>query len=98
MAKKKKLNSVSIQANKLIAELPEKRGEIKAQAQFRTEISESQKRVNYQNEFDRLSSAKRLTGLHPDVNPRMKDLQNIVLKSLKGDTHAIYKNQFQFIL
>ena len=54
MANKKKPNSASIQANKLIAELPEKREKIKAQVQFRTEILESQKRVNYQNEFDRL--------------------------------------------
>ena len=41
-----KLNLASIQANKLIAELFEKRE--KTQVQFRSEISESQKRVNYQ--------------------------------------------------
>ena len=89
MANKKKLNSASIQAKKLIAELLEKRERIKAQAQLRTKISESQKRVNYQNEFDRLQGSKRLTGLPPTVKPRMKDLKNMALKTLKGDTHAI---------
>ena len=54
MANKKKLSLASAQANKLIAEQLEKRKKIKAQVQFRKEVSETQKRVNYQNEFDRL--------------------------------------------
>ena len=90
----KRLNSASAPANKWIAELPEKRKKIKAQVQLRTEILESQKRVNYQNEFDRLQGAKRLNALHPKAKSRMNDLQNMARKSLKGDTHAIYKNQF----
>ena len=98
MANKKKPNSASIQANKLIAELPEKREKIKAQVQFRTEILESQKRVNYQNEFDRLQGSKRLTALHPNAKSRMKGLQNMARKSLKGDTHAIYKNQLIYFI
>ena len=36
---------------------------------------------------------KELTALQPDVKSRMKILQNIARKSLKGDTHAIYENQ-----
>ena len=48
MADKKKLNLAPTQANELIAEIPERRGEIKAQVQFRTEMLESQKRVNHQ--------------------------------------------------
>ena len=28
---------------------------------------DSQRRANYQNEFDRLQGAKRLTALHPNV-------------------------------
>ena len=75
MANKKKLNLASTQANKLIAELPERREKIKAQVQFRNELLESQKRVNYQNEFDRLQGAKRLAGLHPNVKSRLKGLQ-----------------------
>ena len=67
MANKKKLNLASIQANRLIAELPGKQKEIKTQVQLRTEILESQKRVNYQNEFDRLQGSKRLTALHPNA-------------------------------
>ena len=47
MANKKKLNSASTQANRLIAELPERREKIKTQVQFRNEILDSQKRVNY---------------------------------------------------
>ena len=94
MANKKKLNLAPIPANKLIAELPEKREKIKAQAQFRTEILESRKRVNYNNEFYRLQSAKRLTSLHPNVKSLMIHLQAMARKSLKGDTHAINKHQF----
>ena len=48
MANKKKLNLASTQANKLLAELPEKREKLKTQIQFRNEILECQKRVNYQ--------------------------------------------------
>ena len=44
-ANKKKLQVGSIQANKFIAELPEKREKIKAQVQFRKEISEFQKEM-----------------------------------------------------
>ena len=40
------------QFNKLIAELPEKREKTKAQIEIRNDISESQKRINYKNEFD----------------------------------------------
>ena len=61
MANKKKLQLGSIQANKLIAGILEKREKIKAQVQFRHDILESQKRVNYQSELDRLQVAKRLT-------------------------------------
>ena len=95
MANKKKLNLASTQANKLIAELPERREKIKAQVQFRNEILESQKRVNYQNEFDRLQGSKRLTALQPDVKSRMKDLQRKARRSLNGEpAHVIYKTKF----
>ena len=59
MTEKKKLDLASTQANKLIAELPERREKLKAQVQFRHDILESQKRVHYQNEFDRLQGAKK---------------------------------------
>ena len=55
--KKKQANPGTVQFNKLIAELPEKREKIKAQVQFRHDLLESQKRVNYKNEFDRLQGA-----------------------------------------
>ena len=94
MANKKKLNSASSQANKLIAGLPERRKKIKTQVQFRTGVLESQKRVNYQNEFDRLQGAKRLTALHPYAKSRMKELQNKACQSLEGETHNIYRTKF----
>ena len=57
--KKKQPLPGSVQFNKLIAELPEKREKIKAQVEFRNNIIESQKRVNYKNELDRLQGAKK---------------------------------------
>ena len=45
--KKKQPIPGSVQFNKLIAELPEKREKIKAQIEFRNNVIESQKRVNY---------------------------------------------------
>ena len=56
--KKKQANPGTVQFNKLIAELPEKREKIKAQVQFRHDLLESQERVNYKNEFDRLKTAR----------------------------------------
>ena len=66
MANKKKLNPTSVQTNRLIAEIPEKE-KIKAQAQFRHYFLESQKRVNYHDEFDRLQGAKKLSVLDTHV-------------------------------
>ena len=62
--KKKQATPGTVQFNKLIAELTETRN--KAQVQFRHDLLESQKRGNYQNEFDRPQGAKKLPGL--DVN------------------------------
>ena len=56
--KKKQAIPGTAQFNKLIAELPEKREKIKARIGFRNNILESQKRVNYKNESDRLQGAK----------------------------------------
>ena len=98
MANKKKLQLGSIQANKLIAGILEKREKIKTQDQFRHGILESHKRVNYQSEFDTLQGAKRLTALNPNAGSRMKELQNKARQPLKGETHNIYRTKFQFIL
>ena len=94
MANKKKAIPGTVQFNKLIAELPEKREKIKAQVQFRHDILESQKRSNYQNEFDRLQGAKKLSALDPNVKSRMQELQKKARQSLKGDTHRIYSTKF----
>ena len=55
--KKKQANPGTVQFNKLIAELHEQREKGKAQVQFRHDLLESQKRVNYKNEFDRSQGA-----------------------------------------
>ena len=97
MANKKKLNPASTPAKQLIAELPERREKIQAQVQFRNDILEPQKRVNYQNEFDRLQGSTRLTALQPDVKSRVKDLQQKARRSLNGEPfHAIYKTKLCF--
>ena len=49
MANKKELQLGSIQANRFIAELREKQEKIAASVQFRNDLLECQKRVNYQS-------------------------------------------------
>ena len=73
--KKKQGIPGTVQFNKSIAELPEKREKIKSQIEFRHDLLESQKRVNYQNEFDRLQGAKKLPALDPHVKGRMQELK-----------------------
>ena len=70
--KKKQAIPGTVQFNKLIAELPEKRKKIKAQVEFRNDILEPQERVNYKSEFDRLQGAKQLPGLDANTKTRMK--------------------------
>ena len=93
MANKKTLNLGSTQANKIIAELPEKREKIKAHVQFRNELLESQKRVHHQNECDRLQGAKRIIKLQPSVKSRMKELQQKESDIHSKQTHAIYETK-----
>ena len=95
MANKKKANPGTVQLNKLIAELPEQREKVKAQVQFRHDLLESQKRVNYKNEFDRLQGAKKLTGLDANTKTRMKDLRKKAKQPLNGTpSHRIYSTKF----
>ena len=96
MPYKKKATPGTVQFNKLIAELPEKREKIKAQVQFRHDLLESQKRVKYQSEFDRLQGAKKLAGLDVKAKSRMQELQKKARQSLKGEpSHRIYSTKFQ---
>ena len=93
--KKKQATPGTVQFNKLIAELPEKREKIKAQVQFRHDLLETQKRVNYKNEFDRLQGAKKLPGLDAKTKSRMKELQKKARQSLNGEpSHRIYSAKF----
>ena len=94
--KKKQATPGTVQFNKLIAELPEKREKIKAQVQFRHDLLESQKRVNYQNEFDRLQGAKKLPGLDASTKSRMQALQKKARQPLNGGepSHRIYSIKF----
>ena len=94
--KRKQATPGTVQFNKLIAELPEKKQEnIKAQVQFRHDLLESQKRVDYQNEFDRLQGAKKLPGLDVNTKLRMNELRKKARQSLKGEpSHRIYSTKF----
>ena len=95
MPNKKKVTPGTVQYNKLIAELPAKRENIKAQIEFRHELLESQKRVNYKSEFDRLQGAKRLPGLDANAKSRMKELQKKAKQSLHcTPSHRIYSTKF----
>ena len=76
MLYKKKAIPGSTQFNKLIAELPEKREKIKAQIEFRNDILESHKRINYKNEFDRLQGAKRMPGLDANTKQDCKNYKS----------------------
>ena len=93
--KKKQAIPGTVQYNKLIFELPEKRKKIKGQIELRNDILESQKRVNYQNEFGRLQGAKKLPGLDANTKTRMQELQKKARKSLSGESsHRIYSSKF----
>ena len=82
------------QFNKLISELPEKRKKIKAQVEFRNDILESQKRVNYKNELERSQGAKKLPGLDANTITRMKELQKKAKQSLNcTPSHIIYSTK-----
>ena len=95
MPNKKKVTPGTVQYNKLIAELPEKREKIKAQVQFRHDLLESQKRINYKNEFDRLQGAKKIIGLDANAKSRMQELQKKARQSLNGEpSHRIYSTKF----
>ena len=95
MTYKKKAIPGTGQFIKLTSELPEKREKIKAQVEFRNDILESQKRISYKNEFDRLQGAKRLPGLDSNTQLRMKELQKKAKQSLNGTpSHRIYSTKF----
>ena len=93
--KKKQATPGTVQFNKLIAELPEKREKIKAQIIFRHDLLETQKRVNYKNEFDRLQGGKKLPGLDTKTKSIMQELQKKAKQSLNGEpSHRIYSAKF----
>ena len=95
MPYKKKATPGIVQLDKFIAELTEKREKIKAQLEFRHDLVESQKRINYKNEFDRLQGAKKLPGLDANTKSRMRERQKKARHSLNGDpSHRIYSSKF----
>ena len=95
MTYKKKAIPGTGQFNKPISELPEKQETIKAQVQFRHDLSESQKRINCQNEFDRLQGAKKLPGLNANTKSRIQELLKTARQPLKGEpSHRIHSSKF----
>ena len=82
--KKKQAIPGTVQFNKFIAELHGKRETNKAHIEFINDILESQKRINYKSEFERLQGAKKLVGLDAHTITRMKGLQKKTKQSLNG--------------
>ena len=96
MPHKKKVSPGSIQFNKLITELLEKRQKIRAQIESKNDALASQKRMNYKNEFDRLQGGKKLPGLDANTKSRMQELQKKARQSLKGEpSHRISSTKLQ---
>ena len=97
MPYKKTATPGSIQFNKLIDQLHEKREKIKTQMGFKNDLLESEKRINYKNEFDRLQGGKKkLPGLDANAKSRMQELEVKARQSLKGElSHRIYSTKFQ---
>ena len=75
---KKLLKPGTIQNNKFISDIPDKRAKIEASIAFRNNALESIKRTNYQNEHDRL------TGL-VDLNPSLIRAKVSKAKALKNE-------------
>ena len=72
----------------------QKNGRILKHIEFRHELVESQKRVNYKNEFDRLQGAKKLPGLDANTKSRITELQKKARQSMKGvPPHRIYSTK-----
>ena len=46
------------------------------------------------NPTDYVQGAKKIPALQPNVKSRMKELQSMARKSLKGETHNIYRTKF----
>ena len=94
MPHKKKANPGTVQLNKLIAEVSEKREKIKAQVQFRHDRLEPQKIIKYKNEPDRVQGAKQLPGLDANTKSRMTELQKKARQSINGEpSHRIYSTK-----
>ena len=73
----------------------QKKEKNKAQIEFRNDILESQKRINYKNEFDRLQGAKKIAGLDDNTKTRMQELQEKATQSLNGTpSHRICSTEF----
>ena len=98
MTNKKKANTKALMPkgyeidNKLMSDMKKKRADIVSSVQFRNDVLESQKRVNYKNEFDRLQGAKRLPGLDANAKSRMKGLHKKAKQSFNGEpSHRIFQ-------
>ena len=84
MPHKKNPNPGTVQFDKLIAEPPGKRENIKTQIEFRHDLLESHKQ-----------GAKRLPGLDANAKSRVNGLQKKATQSLNGSqSHRIYSTKF----
>ena len=101
MANKKKANTKALMPkgyeidDKLMGEMKKKRANILSSVEFRNDLLESQKRINYMNGFDRLQGAKKVPGLDANVESRMKGRQKKAKQSLNGGepSHRTYSTK-----
>ena len=92
------LNPSSLQVNKLIAELPERRERITASVKYRHDLLKHQERSNYINEYDRLKGEierSKLDKLHgySRLEARLKKIKELAKLSINGEPHEIYQKQ-----
>jgi len=93
---RKYLTPGTIQSNKFLSDIPEKRAKIEASIAFRNNTLEAQKRVNYQNEYDRMHGLKDLhNSLIRAKVGKEKTINNTIgkVKTNNTDKHQINKPQ-----
>ena len=95
---KKYLTPGTIQSNKFLSDIPEKRAKIEASIAFRNNTLQAQKRANYQNEFDRLTGHKEinynLIQAKVGKEKSIKDaLGQIIIKNAQGKPSKVRAKQ-----
>ena len=75
------------ETKKLLESLREKNSKALSSTQFRHDALEAQKRINYQNEFNRLRGDKSIADINHTHKKRMELLQKMAKSSLLGEVY-----------